>query len=168
LARTAKSVGRPSLPEPVQPLRHGLSLEGGQRLRAGVDLDPRDHARLLEDLGERRPVLGRLADRLVVQDHAGDMVSEPRGGEEELAIGATVLLRRLDADLVEPLLDRPARLIGGEDPFAGGNQLAGSLAHHIHPLRSSFVCLLGGQRGSWRRVPSLRRADDGGQSATST
>ena len=47
-----------ALTEPVESLRHGLALEQRERLRTGVDLDPRDHSRLLEQLGEsvsRRP-----------------------------------------------------------------------------------------------------------------
>ena len=79
----------------------------GVVVRARVDLDPRDDALRGQHLGERRPVVGRLADRLVVEDHAADGVLHPGRREQELPVEASVLLRRLDADRVEALLDRP-------------------------------------------------------------
>ena len=76
-------------------------------VRARVHLDPRDRRpSTARTLGERRAVVGRLADRLVVQDHAADELLHARGREEQLAVGAAALLGRLDADRVEALLDR--------------------------------------------------------------
>ena len=61
------------------------------------------------------PSDGALADRLVEEDHAADEVLGAVGREEQVAVGAPVLLGRLDADRVEALLDRPVALVGGED-----------------------------------------------------
>jgi hypothetical protein len=55
-----------------------------ERLRALVDLDARDDPLRGEQLGERRPVVGPLADRLVVEDDAADEL-----------LGAGVVKRRL-------------------------------------------------------------------------
>ena len=51
----------------------------GERLRARVDLDARDDPLLLEHLDERRAVGGLLADRLVEEDHAADVVGRALG-----------------------------------------------------------------------------------------
>ena len=63
------------------------------------------------------------------------------GGEEEVAVGAPVLLGRLDADLVEPLLDRAGALVGGEDALAGGDDRPGGGFElgHIHGHSHSMV-----------------------------
>ena len=80
-----------------------------ERLRARVDLDARDDPLRLEQLRERRPVGGALADRLVEEDHAADVLLDALGREEQLAVGAPVVLGRLDVDRVEALLDRAGR-----------------------------------------------------------
>ena len=49
-----------------------------ERRRALVDLDAGDDALRLEDLRERAAVGGVLADRLVEQDHAADVVGRAR------------------------------------------------------------------------------------------
>ena len=46
------------LAQPVEPLGDRLALRVGERLRALVDLDPRDDALRVEQLRERRPVRG--------------------------------------------------------------------------------------------------------------
>ena len=94
------------LAQPVESLGHRLAGVERQRLRARVDLDPRHDALRGEQLGERRAVVGALPDRLVVEDHAADVLLHARRREEEVAVGAAGLLGRLDADRVEPLLDR--------------------------------------------------------------
>src|SRR5207237_5695773 len=62
-----------------------------------------------------------LPDRLVEQDDAADVLLDPVGGEEEIAVAAAGLLCRLDADRVETLLDRAVALVRGEDPLALGD-----------------------------------------------
>jgi hypothetical protein len=121
-ARAEAAVLLEPLAQPVEPLRDRLALGGGERLRAGVDLDARDDALRGEQLRERCPVVGRLADRLVVEDHAADVLLDARRREEEIAVGAAVLLGRLDVDCVEALLDRAGALVGGEDPFPLGDE----------------------------------------------
>src|ERR671938_425050 len=95
----------------------------------------------LEELREGRVVGRALPDRLVEEDHAADVLLDPLGREEEVAVGAAVLLRRLDGDRVEALLDRPVALVGGEDSLVLGDQRAGGrlevLCSHSHPSRIS-------------------------------
>ena len=113
--------------QPVEALGDLLAREERVVVRAGVDLDPGDHALRREHLGERRAVVRALADRLVVEDHAADGVLHPRRREEQLAVEAAVLLRRLDADRVEPLLDRPRALVRREDALVVGDDRAGGV-----------------------------------------
>src|SRR6266849_9282867 len=104
--------------EPVEPLRDLLARRVGEVLRALVDLDPGDDPLALEQLRERGDVRRGLADRLVEQNHAADVVGGALGGEQQLAVGAPGLFGRLDTDRVEPLLDRAVALVGGEDALA--------------------------------------------------
>ena len=73
---------------------------------------------------ERAAVGGLLADRLVEQDHAADVVGGARGREQHLAVRAAAVLGRVAADRVEALLDRAAALVGGEDALARRDQRA--------------------------------------------
>ena len=106
---------------------------------AGIDLDPGQDALAREQRGERRAVGGLLAQRLVVQDHAAHVVAEPAHGEQQLAIGAAVLLGVLDLDRLEALADGAGRLVGGEDAAAArdhGLGDFGEFAHDSTPLRT--------------------------------
>ena len=67
-----------ALAQAVETLGDGLALGPGQRLGALVDLDAGDDAGVLEHLRERHAVLRGLADRLVVEDDARDVVAEAR------------------------------------------------------------------------------------------
>jgi hypothetical protein len=111
-----------SLGEPVEPLGDLLLGREGQGLGALVDLDPGQDPLVGEHLHERRAVGGLLADRLVVEDHAGDELFGAGGAEQHLAIGAPVVLGRRRIDRLEPLLDRARALVGGEDALARCDQ----------------------------------------------
>src|ERR1051325_8449184 len=76
---------REPLPPPVEPLGHRLPLGERERLRALVDLDARNDALRGEQLRERRPVVRLLADRLVEQDDAADVLLGAGRREEEVA-----------------------------------------------------------------------------------
>ena len=96
----------------------GDHLAGTERQRLGplVDLDAGERAGLLDDLDERRAVLGLLADRLVVEDDAGDVFRHRlAGAEHHLAVVAAIVLGVLDADRVEALLDRARGLVGRQN-----------------------------------------------------
>jgi hypothetical protein len=71
-----------------------------------------------EKVGERRAVRAGLSDRLVEEDHTTDMCLHAGCREEHLAIRSSGLLRRLQADRPETLLDRRRRLVCGKDAFA--------------------------------------------------
>ncbi len=184
-------LGQP-LAQAVEPLRHGLTLEEGERLRSGVDLDTGDHAGLLEQLGQGRPVIGGLTDRLVEQDHAGDVVAESRCGEQELSVRSPVLLGGLDADLVEAFLYRPARLVRRQDPLAPERPALGRFRASDDPSRTPFLSFsrallraellarvtpyrpsrpglpANSEHRPAQPCPSLRGAQEDGQSTTST
>ena len=124
--------------QPVEALGDRLPVVGeGERLGAGVDLDAGDDTLALEDLGERGAVEGRLADRLVEEDDAADVVADPFGREQEVAVRAPVVLGVFDADRVEALLDGAGALVGGEDALAGrderpGGRFEGVGVHRVH------------------------------------
>src|SRR5207245_1482948 len=84
--------------------------------RAGDDPLGGEHLREWDAVGRG------LTDGLVEQDHAADELGRTRGGEEHLAVGAAAVLGGLDADALEPLLDRAGALVGREDPFARRHQ----------------------------------------------
>src|SRR5690606_13265639 len=73
------------------------------------------------DLGERHAVTGRLAQGLIEQDRAGNVLTQPWGGQQHLPVGAAVLLRALDADAVETLLDGGVGLVDRDDALARGD-----------------------------------------------
>ena len=90
-----------------------------QRLRALVDLDAGERARLLDQLDQRRAVLGVLPDGLVIENDAGDVLRHRLGrAEQKLAVVAPVVGGRLDADRVEALLDGAGGLVGRENAAA--------------------------------------------------
>jgi len=106
----------------VQALGHGLTGMSGQRLGAHVDLDAGDHAGLHQLLDQRRAVGGLLANGLVVEDHAGDVLAGLGGGEQHVAVVAPVLFGRRDLDAVEALLDGGGAFVGGKNSLAVGDQ----------------------------------------------
>ena len=83
-------------------------------------LMPGSEPAFLDQLHQRRAVLGVLADRLVVEDDAGDVVLHRLDrAEQKLAIIAPRIGRGFDADRIEALLDRARGFVGGEDALAG-------------------------------------------------
>jgi hypothetical protein len=87
--------------------------------RALVHLDARHRAQALEEPGERLARRALLTQGLLVEDHARDELAHARRGEEQVAVGAAVLLGVLHLDGGEALGDRARALVGGEDPAAG-------------------------------------------------
>src|SRR4051812_33765919 len=73
-ARTELAVLLEPPAQAVEALGDGLAFGERQGLRALVDLDAGDDALRLEQLGEGRSVGARLADRLVEQDDAADVL----------------------------------------------------------------------------------------------
>ena len=102
-----------------------------------------------QQLGKGGAVRGTLADRLVEEDHAADELLDALRREEQLAVGAPVLLGGLDRDRVEALLDGGRALVGGEDSLAGRHHGARRLGkfRHLYLRRMKSV-----MRGA-ERVP---------------
>ena len=120
---------------------------------------------VLEQLHERRAVGRVLADGLVEEDDAADVVADVLRGEQHLAVVAPVVLGGLDRDRVEALLDRPAALVGGEDALArrderlGGGGKRGDV--HVGAFApGAFECRLGYRPmpmpwARWSALPSV-------------
>merc|ERR1719486_1817789 len=85
-----------------------------QRLEARVDLDAGDDAVLLQHVDERLAVRVVLEERLLEEDRARDVFADVRGREEQVAPGAAVVLRVLEANRLEALADRARRLVARE------------------------------------------------------
>ncbi len=120
------------LAEAVEALGDLLAGREGKVLGAGVDLDAGHRAGGLDQVDQRRAVLGLLSDGLVIEDDAGDGgLHRLVGAEQHLAVIAAAVLARLDAEGVEALGDGAAALVGGKD----------ALALRDHALRDVFQCL---------------------------
>ena len=117
--------------QPVEAFGDRLAVGERERLRALVDLDPRDDALRREQLRERRSVERALADRLVEEDDAADVLLGAGRREEQVAVRAPGLLGRLEADRVESLLDRAVALVRREDPLALGDERPGGLVQLV-------------------------------------
>src|ERR1039458_1819412 len=126
--------------QPVEALGDRLPVRECERLRALVDLDARHDSLRREQLRERRPVGGRLPDRLIEEDDAADVLLHPRRREEHLAVCAPMFLRRFEADRGEALLDRAVALVRGEEPLPRGDErlrcLVQLIVGHALPLVS--------------------------------
>ena len=118
-------VFREPLAQPIESFGDRLALGERKRLGALIDLDPRNDPLRLEQPGERCPVGGALADRLVVEDHAADELLGSGRREEELSICPPGLLGGVDSDRVEPLLDRAGALVGSKDALPVGDDCLG-------------------------------------------
>src|SRR5690606_41434947 len=90
---------------------------------------------------ERHAVAGLLADGLVAQDRAADVLVELRRGQEQLAVRPAVLLGVLDADAGEALGDRAGGLVDGDDALARGDHGNGGFGKlfDAHSLDSGTV-----------------------------
>lgn len=82
----------------------GLSVGAGEGNHTLVHLDAHHRALLFDQLGEGLAVVRLLVERLVEEDDAADAGVDPVvGGEEELAVKPSVLLRVLCIDALEAL-----------------------------------------------------------------
>jgi len=120
-ARTQLVVLLQALAQAVQAFGDQLARATGQGMGALVDLDARNDALGGHVLGERDAVLGGLTDGLVVQDRAGDVLVQLGRGEQQFAVGATVLLGVLQADAGEALADGAGGFVDRDDALARGD-----------------------------------------------
>jgi hypothetical protein len=131
--------------EPVEAFGYRFIREMGHRLGTGVDLDPRDRARVADDVGEGRAVGSLLEQCFLIEDDAGDILAHRIvRAQQHLAIVAARVLGGLQADAVEALLDRCGRLVCSEQAPAigdhGNRNVFQSFAHilllHTAPITS--------------------------------
>src|SRR5690606_31631557 len=107
-----------ALAQAVEALGDLLARAQRKILGAGIHLDARNDAELLQQLRERRAVGGGLANGLVIHDDAADVLFHARRGEQHFAVGAAQLLGAFHADGVKTLLDGTRAFVGGEDALA--------------------------------------------------
>ena len=120
-ARAEAGILGQALAQPVESFGDLLSRVPGQFLGAAVDLDARDDAEIVQVLRERHPAGGLLAQGLVEQDGAADVIGKPGRGHQHAAVGAAVVLGAFDIDRVEALAAGRVALVHGEDALAGGD-----------------------------------------------
>src|SRR3546814_14944918 len=102
------------------------------------DRDAGDDAALGQDVDQRGAVLGLLAQRLVVEDDAGDILFGAGGGEQHLAIVAAVLLGRRHVDAGQALFDGRGAFVGGQAALARRDHRPGARVEfgEVHVVRS--------------------------------
>ena len=75
-----------------------------------------------EQIGQARTRRAPLADRLVLQDDAADVLGDARRGEEHLAVGAAAVRCRVDPKRAETLRQRPGSLVSRQDALSIGDK----------------------------------------------
>ena len=113
-------VGSAALAQVVHTLSHSLAVGVGEDPDALVDLDPGNDSVLLEDVREPLARLVLLVERLLERDAAADVLAQPLGREQKVAVCLAVLAGVLHVDSRETLSDRAGRLVRGEDALARG------------------------------------------------
>ena len=108
--------------QPVQTLGDFFTRVSGHVLGAGVHLDAGHNALVMQGLGKRYPGGRGLAQGLVEQDHAADVLGAAGRGDQQFPVGAAVFLGGLYAYAIEALLDGGKTLVYGEYALA--------LCHH--------------------------------------
>src|SRR4028118_891834 len=122
-ARPPLGEAGPHLPVLGEPLAQAVEALGelllggeGHAYGALVHLDAGDHALVKEHLRQRTPVGGVLAERLVEEDHAREVLPDALGGEQHLPVSSPALLVGLYADGLEPFAYGPQAPVSREDP----------------------------------------------------
>lgn len=98
-----------------------------ERSKAFVHFDARHNACTSDQVYERRAVVSLLIQRLFEENDTTNATSHVLAHfEEQLAVLATVLLRVLDADVLQPLAHRASALVSGQDAFPFRNDAMGN------------------------------------------
>mmetsp|Transcript_2999 Transcript_2999/g.8916 ORF Transcript_2999/g.8916 Transcript_2999/m.8916 type:complete len:396 (+) Transcript_2999:63-1250(+) len=115
------------LSKSVETRAPGLSVGVGERVEALVDLDTRDDALGVQGIDHGLTRGHRvLEEGLLEQDGSRDVLSESRGGDEEIPVALPVDLGVLETDGFEPLAAGGVGLIHGKDSLSsGGNRVGG-------------------------------------------
>ena len=132
---------REPLAQAIEPFGDHLAGAERQRLGALVDLDAgRSQPACLDHLDQRRAVLGVLADGLVVEDDAGDVLRHRVGrAEQQLAVVAAVVRRSIPTPIASKRF-----LMVPEDSSAARMPRPGATMASATLLSSArfIVCLL--------------------------
>src|SRR5260221_270665 len=111
--------------KPATPLGVAIGGAAGRRFSARIAFEAGTPSRRFNQRYQRCAVLGLLADGLVEQDHAGNMLAHGLvGAEQHFAIIAAIVLGIGDADRVKAFLDGAGGFVGGQDAFARRHHLA--------------------------------------------
>jgi len=152
-ARAHRGVLDQALAQTIESLGDVLAGKARERLGAGIDLDSRDDAGVLQRHGERQTCIRLLANRLVVQDRAADALAEPRRRHDHVAVGAARLGALGDAERREAPVARSGALVHREQAAIALHQgacgVGEGLCVHIRLLSSSV------RRSPGRPPPAL-------------
>src|SRR6266542_2642712 len=125
-ARSQVTVFSQTTPQAVESFSDGFTWKTRRLDGALIHLNPRDNAPLCQQGGEGRAILSLLTKSFVIENDAADKGLNARRREQELAIGAAVLLCRGDIDTIKPSLNGPRTFIGRQNAFAFRNQVMSS------------------------------------------
>ncbi len=91
-----------------------------------IDFDAWNDALRGEEIDEILAVVGLLASGFIEENDTVDVVFEVGGGEEKVAIIATIVVGVGNLELVEFFVDAAARFVGGEDAFGMEYEVLGN------------------------------------------
>jgi len=111
-----------TISQSIQTLGYFLSRVPGQLLSAHIHFDTRNDPGMPQGLEKRSAVFLILADRLVVEDYAADILAEADRGDDQISISAPRSRRFGDAELCEPLVACGGAFINRQQSSAGTDQ----------------------------------------------
>jgi hypothetical protein len=117
--------------EVIQALGRSLAVGTRQELQAGIHLDPRHDALVLQNVDKLNPIVRGLVQRLLEHDGTRDVLAQSRSSVQQLPPVAPVLLGVLNADRVETLPGRCVGLIRGKDTLSASGNVLGRRAELI-------------------------------------
>ncbi len=140
-------LGEP-LAQSIESFGNGLAGKTGQRLRSQIDLDAGKHSMLCEIDRKRYPVLGLLADGLVIHDDAADVFRGTGSGKQHFPVRAPILFGGFELDGVEAPLDGARAFVSSQNSSTFRDQRARGSAElcSIHVWPVSLIDGLGADR----------------------
>ena len=120
--RAELKINRQSFPQSVEPFRDLLARKTGQLLGAFVYLNAGNDTRVVQHIDKEPPVLGFLANRLVVENRAADRLAKAGSRHDQFTIGPPRRLGLRNAEGGEPLMAGRIAFVHGQQTFVPGQQ----------------------------------------------
>ena len=137
-------VFRQALAQSVQTFGYFLSGMAGQVLGAGVNFDAGNDSRIRDDFDKGSAIFLLLADRLVVEDHAANALTQTGRGHNQLPIGAPGLDGLGNPQLGKSFVAGGIAFIHRQQALVAGNQRSRGvdkiLRIHLRYLRMLVSC----------------------------